>query len=834
MGIPTRLARLTGDENLSTGILTGLEVTINGGDNTKFDIAAGTGIVMDWTVPATPVRTLVTFAGVTAESVPDITKTFTSLAIDAAGTLFKTTDTLPTNQQKKVRIDLQSVIHRDGVVIDEVAANSVPAYQKEDAILDYIKELGELSTDNDFTANGVNLQIDKSAGTTSLPFINRGNDLQDPSTVTNAAQVPVTAIERTHLDGVGGFVLIPGQTVIDSANYDDGSGVLAAVPANMWTVQRIYFVGRTDDTVIVYGQATYGTQAQAESNIILEDPTVSPVLLATATLTTALILESGATDLSDLGQAKFVDMDVDRPVGFANLDTDLGGALQLVDGGYLDEPAITVSSDGATITCSVEQEGGGDLRVLFSTGVHTWDTTPADTVTLSAGTDAVPLMNYVFFLESTLVLTANTTGFPATEHAPVATVRCQTASGVQADGPHKVQAWTDHMRNGNVGHLAHINAWIRQQSATWVSGVLLTPTITGQPTEDNIDIATTVGVIRQLHEHSFPAFDTGTGSDVFIVNKFGAAFTKIQDLQDADEDDAGTAITNNRWTSIVIWGAVNDSDSDSKLYVNFPSSFHSSANDAIADPEHFSNFTIPSEFTGVGFLIARLVLGFTNASGGTWTLGLNEDLRGTAVAGGGPAAANEFFTSLFRLLDSTDATKEIDFDATAIATATTRTISMPDADVNLGLLLPLIQHFQAIVTTPQVLTLGFVDVTGYAAPSHDVGDAWNFNATTGIMTFDEGGTYEITYHAYAETTSAGVAEVRVQLQEDVGAGFVTITSGDASALCGASATVKHGHASFSNFIRTFAATDTLKLQTLRIGVASRSRFRLTLRKVRDA
>jgi hypothetical protein len=53
----------------------------------------------------------------------------------------------------------------------------------------------------------------------------------------------------------------------------------------------------------------------------------------------------------------------------------------------------------------------------------------------------------------------------------------------------------------------------------------------------------------------------------------------------------------------------------------------------------------------------------------------------TAVEAGGNT---EFADDVFRIQDDADPTKEIAFEASGIATATTRTISMPDADVDLG------------------------------------------------------------------------------------------------------------------------------------------------------
>jgi hypothetical protein len=57
---------------------------------------------------------------------------------------------------------------------------------------------------------------------------------------------------------------------------------------------------------------------------------------------------------------------------------------------------------------------------------------------------------------------------------------------------------------------------------------------------------------------------------------------------------------------------------------------------------------------------------------------------GVKWAAAGGSASNEFNDDVFRVRDQTDTTKKIALEASGIATATTRTITMPDRDVNLG------------------------------------------------------------------------------------------------------------------------------------------------------
>jgi len=53
----------------------------------------------------------------------------------------------------------------------------------------------------------------------------------------------------------------------------------------------------------------------------------------------------------------------------------------------------------------------------------------------------------------------------------------------------------------------------------------------------------------------------------------------------------------------------------------------------------------------------------------------------TALASAG---GSEFSDSTFRVQDNSDATKQMAFEVSSVSTATTRTVTMPDADVNLG------------------------------------------------------------------------------------------------------------------------------------------------------
>jgi hypothetical protein len=322
--------------------------------------------------------------------------------------------------------------------------------------------------------------------------------------------------------------------------------------------------------------------------------------------------------------------------------------IKIFNGSVLEDTSTSVSSDGSDITLSYEQNGGGDLSLFFDSGFYEFDSTPAATVILTAGTDSSPILNYVFIPDSTKLLTANTTGFPTEQHVPVATVLCQSALGAQTDGVYKMHAWTDHLSDAeDQGHLSHVNSWIRNQQATWLSGITPTTSIITNPGAiDNVYFSSSLGDVLQLHEHVFPALDMQTSDPIWIINDFTTKYDRLTDLSSLDTDSDGNSLrTNNTYYSIVVIGVVSEDTADCKYMANAPSGFYTNATDAENDPSGYSNYSIPTDFKGTGFLIARIVLRYQTASSGTLTEVLTEDLRGllpsTSPGGGGSGTRDE-------------------------------------------------------------------------------------------------------------------------------------------------------------------------------------------------
>jgi len=80
------------------------------------------------------------------------------------------------------------------------------------------------------------------------------------------------------------------------------------------------------------------------------------------------------------------------------------------------------------------------------------------------------------------------------------------------------------------------------------------------------------------------------------------------------------------------------------------------------------------------------------------------------------AGGNDFLDSVFRISDNADPTKKIAFESSGISTSTVRTITMPDANVDLGKIASALQKDGSVTVTAD-LPMGGFKLTGMAAGS---------------------------------------------------------------------------------------------------------------------
>lgn len=300
--------------------------------------------------------------------------------------------------------------------------------------------------------------------------------------------------------------------------------------------------------------------------------------------------------------------------------------IEIFNGTILEARTVNVTSNGTTISCTLEKAGGGDLTLFFNGTFTAFDSTPAASVTLTAGTDTVPILNYVYILESTNTLTKSTTGFPTAQHVPVAEVLCQSAASLQTYGAYKFHEWTEHLTDTSMqGHLSHVNAWIRGQNATYISG--LVPTFSGTGT-GTIGLSNTLGTVLQLHSHSFPVFSDP--APIYVVNHPTTPYTRVTNIADIDVDSTGATL-DARTAALVFFAVVSQNSSDCKWMCLLPSGSYgqSKPDDTRVDADSYTNYSIPLSFKGTAILVHRLIRS-ANPGGTTITLytDSSDDLRG--------------------------------------------------------------------------------------------------------------------------------------------------------------------------------------------------------------
>ena len=365
-------------------------------------------------------------------------------------------------------------------------------------------------------------------------------------------------------------------------------------------------------------------------------------------------------------------------------DAGIGFGTQFYNGAIVETIYVQIYQNGANVELSIEKEGGGDLTVRFGDESYVYDTTPPDTIQLPPGTDEVAIQYFVFLklVGTTPTLDYLTTGWPAYPFCPVVRCNVPSASGVGVFGVYKQHSYTDHLSDANTGHLQHINEKLRV-NVTHYRGTVPSSVPAIGLSDTDIFVSVTSGILSQLHLHNFPAISMPSDY-VFVINDPTTLFNRVNNLNYITQDSEGVALK--KYFTLVIWGVVSEHESDCKLFVNLPSGSYNTLAQGVADDALYTDYSIPNEYRGVGFLIAALTLSQTGINFTTIDLKDITAFVPSSGIGGGSIASQEFQDSLLRHQNSADVTKEAAFDVSAITAATTRTYQYPDKDGTFAML----------------------------------------------------------------------------------------------------------------------------------------------------
>ena len=283
-------------ETVSTGILSGGALSINGGNTSLFDLASGSGAIVDHTV-SPPTVTKVTWAAQTGVTLTNLATSFaTDIAIDITGNIV---------QQNSFSFEeLRSVIllggldHSNQTNILDVFSIQKPLNSPASNVAELANALGDINlSGNIYAANAAaNLTIDRSAGTVYSYGRNNVNNQNAPSTLTSSTET-VVSFGKVFNNGSGVGTFTVPATNIDPNFYDNGSGTLVAVTANNWSIQRILFFPNADKTFIQYGTEIF-SKLQTAIDALTTTNFVELAGIRTAQTRGYLIVQEGETDLT--------------------------------------------------------------------------------------------------------------------------------------------------------------------------------------------------------------------------------------------------------------------------------------------------------------------------------------------------------------------------------------------------------------------------------------------------------------------------------------------------------------------------------------------------------
>lgn len=284
----------------STGLIEGCYLTINA-DTTKVDITAGTILSVDYTDPKAPLANTLAVGPFLAVTLTHLASALiTYLGIDRVTGLLVQQATPFTNAQRRSIVSIGRAIHSNMSTVNAVATAAETIRSGINQLQDLMQALGPLNTSgNVYSANGVNLKLNKTAGVLFQAGSNFYLDPDNPHNTAIGQQTALTFRERTQTGVETGNV-----TDIDPENYDV-AGTVTAMPNNRFQIKRIY-VFQTANTRIQYGQVTFKDIPEALAAIPSSTFVVEPNIAENGVLRAYLIVKKGCTDLTDATQAAFV------------------------------------------------------------------------------------------------------------------------------------------------------------------------------------------------------------------------------------------------------------------------------------------------------------------------------------------------------------------------------------------------------------------------------------------------------------------------------------------------------------------------------------------------
>jgi hypothetical protein len=769
--------------NFGNGIIKGMRISINA-DNTKVDIEAGIyRIVNNYTDSANPTFTYVNFAGLTGVSLTYLQlANVTFFRFDKDENLIQDFDQADAEEQMDyvgigIAVHPVQPIPANTVITDTASFGHIEPSSNYNTTLLTDNLGGRIRIDGvDFSANGSNLKIDKSAGS----FFGIGINYDNSDKNRHTKSLDASTAPNFLLMARGTLASAVEVSDIPTSQYDPNGTGLVNIPTNHFVCHRILVEpslgGAEGQTIIQYGQFAYDTLKKACDSFEQEDFVYAPEIAGIHTRA-IMIVKQGATDLSDRLQAKFTNLGALGAITFKRINNYslFGNPINVIDGLTNQRQAISFVVDGGVLyadvgrACNLERDdisfanadssintasgdftdcnpqvgdriiitgstnnngivtvvsvvaskivvsetiinesagadikiqfaGNGDITFTFNQQEYILDCTTGSGVggrariALTDSSDTSPQENWGYAIPSSgtsAILQQSTSepsdidgGFSILFSALVPSI-----SFVSSYGTYNSRRWTDTKDIDGRGVISTILSKLRDNT-DYRSGLGLTITIDAVPTPDTGNIEMASGVVREIYTQDVNSLDLSV-DEALVVNDFTTAYTPIDDLYDISADSLGNSLVN-KYFQVVVALSLNTDGYPDQLLFNLPSGSYNNASDAFNDVSGYSNTSFPTGFKSI-YLLGALVLkrGVLTLSNEAIAFGVNYiDLRGkplgTTSSGAGTSAISTFSDGDFAIFDDLDSTKIVKVQCSGITTGNTRTITIPDRNLDLG------------------------------------------------------------------------------------------------------------------------------------------------------
>jgi hypothetical protein len=357
---------IAGMASHSTGVKTGGVVSIGTGGAgvaTTFTIASGVGMVVDNTVtPATLVN--VSWSAKTDVAVTNIgTQPITFVAIDSSGNVVQQATDFSGALHRQY-IVIGTIIHTNLTTVTAVNQGQHLAISPQAQLNDLFQSLAGFNiTGNIFSANGANLNLNKTAGEIFKQGANYSTSANDPNIVVTGSLTVATFRYNNQTGSASGIL-----SAIDPNNYDL-AGVTTAVSVNKFTIQRIYLFS-SNLLAIQRGQIEYNSLAEAKASIQTETFIVNPSIVPNGVLRSYLIVQQGATALNSATKAFF--LEAPKFGGTAGVG---GLSVSTLQNAYDNSISPEILTDTTRGAVSVKRGSGADtdtvIEILNGSGTVT-------------------------------------------------------------------------------------------------------------------------------------------------------------------------------------------------------------------------------------------------------------------------------------------------------------------------------------------------------------------------------------------------------------------------------------------------------------------------------